>query len=180
VKSFIADAYYFLNGNRFSYAAAYDQSVYQIKSAGSLFVGVMWYNTTIDYANDLNAPYIHMMNDIGRMKLWQGSVGCGYAYNYVPSRGWLISGMLMPMLTFLNKSKTYIYGYEDDHLVYESSRKEWRGIDYNIDGRLSVSRNWNDFFVNVYGQLNHFYYRQGNTSGQTFDWFVNFSFGTRF
>jgi CubicO group peptidase (beta-lactamase class C family) len=54
VKSTIFDAFYFLNGKRFSYAAAYDQSMNQIRSAGSLMVGVKWFQTSVDYSKPLN------------------------------------------------------------------------------------------------------------------------------
>ena len=109
VKSFILDGYYMFNSRRFSYAAAYDQSAYQLRSAGSLMVGAMYYYSHINYEDPLNADMILNMDNIGRMRQWQVSLGGGYAYNYVPVRGVLISGMLMPMLTFYNRMKIYRY-----------------------------------------------------------------------
>jgi hypothetical protein len=97
------------NSRRFSYAAAYDQSAYQLRSAGSLMVGAMYYYSHINYEDPLNADMILNMDNIGRMRQWQVSLGGGYAYNYVPVRGVLISGMLMPMLTFYNRMKIYRY-----------------------------------------------------------------------
>ena len=49
------------------------------------------------------------MQGLGCVKLWQGSVGVGYAYNRVPAKGLLVSAMAMPMLTFVNKIKAYGY-----------------------------------------------------------------------
>ena len=43
VRTVIADGYYLFNGKRFSYAAAYDQSVLQKRPAGSLMAGAMYY-----------------------------------------------------------------------------------------------------------------------------------------
>ena len=81
VRSVIADGYYLFNGKRFSYCAAYDQSMLQKRSAGSLMVGAMYYYGRINYASDTNADLIYLMQGLGRVKLWQGSVGAGYAYN---------------------------------------------------------------------------------------------------
>ena len=63
------------NGKKFSYAAAYDQSVIQKRSAGSLMAGLMYNYTDIDYAANSNGDLIYLMSGLGRIKLWQGSVG---------------------------------------------------------------------------------------------------------
>ena len=102
VNTLIADGYYMFNGKKFSYAAAYDQSVIQKHSAGSLMAGLMYNYTNIDYSSKYNGDIIYLMEGLGRVKLWQGSVGVGYAYNWVPVRGLLINVMAMPMLTFVN------------------------------------------------------------------------------
>ena len=107
VHTLIADGYYLFNGKHFSYAAAYDQSVLQKRSAGSLMAGAMYYYGHIDYATHSNGDLIYLMNGLGGVKLWQGSVGVGYAYNWVPARGLLISAMAMPMLTVVNKIRAY-------------------------------------------------------------------------
>ena len=70
VKTIIADGYYMFNGKKFSYAAAYDQSVIQKRSAGSLMAGLMYNYTDIDYSSDLNGDIIYAMEGLGRMKLW--------------------------------------------------------------------------------------------------------------
>lgn len=124
VKSFILDGYYMFNGSRYSYAAAYDQSAYQLRSAGSLMVGGMYYYSNIDYETPLNAGMIMMMDNIGRLRQWQVSLGAGYAYNYVPARGVLISGMLMPMLTLYNRLKIYRF----------DSKMRQMGLDNHVYG----------------------------------------------
>jgi hypothetical protein len=108
-RTLMLDAYYMFNGKRFSYAAAYDQSVIQKRSAGSFMVGAMYYYSHINYANDENAAFILLMDDIGRIKQWQLSIGAGYAYNLVPCRGLLINAMFMPMLTVYDRHKTWRY-----------------------------------------------------------------------
>lgn len=193
------------NGKHFSYAAAYDQSVIQKRSAGSLMVGAMYYYGHINYATDKNAELIYVMRGLGRIKLWQGSVGLGYAYNWVPTRGLLISAMAMPMLTFVNKMKVYAYNTNVPELVEDPNflnpdltEEEWdrwwygntritpmtdrsfnSGITVNFDARMSISYNFGRCFVAAYGQFNNFRYNHDQNDGYVNDWFINTSFGVR-
>ena len=205
VHTLIADGYYLFNGKHFSYAAAYDQSVFQKRSAGSLMAGAMYYYAHINYANDYNGDLIYMMKGLGRVKMWQGSVGVGYAYNWVPARGLLVSAMAMPMITFVNKIKAYGYGTNIDEMMEdprflsdEISDEEWddwfysnlritpmgsktfnSGITVNFDARLSVTYNFGRYFVNAYGQFNNNRYRHHDSHGHLNDWFINTSIGIR-
>lgn len=205
VNTVIADGYYMFNGKKFSYAAAYDQSVIQKRSAGSLMAGAMFNYTHINYAADSNADLIYLMKGIGRVKLWQGSVGVGYAYNWVPARGLLVNVLGMPMLTFVNKLKAY--GYETnipemmndpmfwndkvsyaewDEWYYENARIEFKGdetfnsgLSIGFDARLSLTYNLGRYFFNIYGQFNNIRYNHDDTKGYLNDWFVNTSIGIR-
>ena len=71
----------------------------------------------INYTSSLNGDIIYMMGGLGRVKFWQGSVGAGYAYNWVPMRGLLVNVMAMPMLTFVNKLKAYAYTTNVEELM---------------------------------------------------------------
>lgn len=205
VRSLIADGYYLFNGKHFSYAAAYDQSVLQKRSAGSFMAGAMYYYGHINYATDYNGDLIYMMNGLGRVKLWQGSVGVGYAYNWVPARGLLVSAMAMPMITFVNKIKAYGYATNIDDLMgdprflsEELTNEEWddwfysslhitpmaektfnSGMTVNFDARLSLTYNFGRYFINAYGQFNNNRYRHHDSHGHLNDWFVNTSVGIR-
>ena len=205
VRTLIADGYYLFNGKHFSYAAAYDQSVLQKRSAGSLMAGAMYYYGHINYATDCNGDLIYMMKGLGRVKLWQGSVGVGYAYNWVPFRGMLVSAMAMPMVTFVNKIKAYGYDTNVDELMEEAfffdtdiTDEEWddwfyghlrikpmgdkmfnSGMTLNFDARLSLTYNFGRYFVNAYGQFNNNSYRHNDSHGHLNDWFVNTSIGIR-
>ncbi len=200
VHTVIADAYYLFNGKRFSYAAAYDQSVIQKKSAGSIMAGAMFYYGKIDYATKNNAELIYLMRGLGKVKLWQGSVGAGYAYNWVPVKGLLINAMAMPMLTLVNRIKVYAFKtnvedvmnqYEDDeypsdeellaqYVITPLARKSYNsGIAVNFDARISVTYNFGRYFVNAYGQFNNFRYTHEDNRGRLNDWFVNAAFGVR-
>ena len=98
VRSLFLDGYYFFNGKRFSYAAAYDQSLIQRRSAGSLVAGLMYFHSKMAYDDQSNWPLILLTNDEGRVTFTQANIGAGYAYNWVPAKGWLVSGMVMPMV----------------------------------------------------------------------------------
>ena len=205
VHSLIADGYYMFNSKQFSYAAAYKQSVLQKRSAGSLMAGAMYYYGHIDYASDMNADLVYLMHGLGKVKLWQASVGVGYAYNWVPARGWIVNVMAMPMLTFVNKIKAYGYAtnvpelLEDPRLLdVEMSDEEWDewwenslrltpmgettfngGVMVNFDARLSLSYNFGRYFLNVFGQFNNNRYHHNGSKGYLNDWFVNTSLGVR-
>lgn len=200
VHTVIADAYYLFNGKRFSYAAAYDQSVIQKKSAGSIMAGAMFYYGKIDYATKNNAELIYLMRGLGKVKLWQGSVGAGYAYNWVPVKGLLVNAMAMPMLTLVNRIKVYAFKtnvedvmnqYEDDeypsdeellaqYVITPLARKSYNsGLAVNFDARISVTYNFGRYFVNAYGQFNNFRYTHEDNHGRLNDWFVNAAFGVR-
>ena len=204
VRTVIADGYYLFNGRRFSYCAAYDMSVIQRRSAGSLMVGGMYYYGHVDYASHPNGDLVELMRGLGRVKLWQGSVGMGYAYNWVPARGFLVNVMAMPMLTFVNRIKAFGYKTNVSQLLEEmdahdqDTDEEWDnwwhsslrieplgsqtfngGLTVNFDARLSLVYNVDRYFFNVYGQLYNFRYRHDGSRGRLSDWFVNASMGVR-
>ena len=208
VNTFFADGYYLFNSKKFSYAAAYKQSVIQKRSAGSLMAGAMFDYTHINYAADSNGDLIFLMHGLGRIKLWQGSVGVGYAYNWVPVRGLLVNVMAMPMLTVVNKLKAYAYetnipemmedptflkfvnyeiGYDEyDEWYYENVKIKYlgnqtfnSGLSIGFDGRVSVTYNFGRYFLNVFGQFNNIRYHHNSSNGYLNDWFVNSSIGVR-
>ena len=167
--------------------------------------GLMYNYTNIDYATDTNGDIVYLMQGVGKVKLWQGSVGAGYAYNWVPARGLLVNIMAMPMLTFVNKLK--VYGYEtnveellDDPYCWnpDLTDDEWDDWFYGnlhispigqetynsrlslgFDARMSLTYNVGRWFFNAYGQFNNIRYRQTDTRGYLNDWFVNTSIGIR-
>ncbi|MBQ6055270.1 MAG: DUF4421 family protein [Prevotella sp.] len=205
VRTVIADGYYMFNGKKFSYAAAYDQSVIQKRSAGSLMAGLMYNYTRIDYASDLNGDLVYLMHGLGKVKLWQGSAGVGYAYNWVPARGLLVNVMLMPMVTFVNKLKAFAYATNVPDLMTDDrfwgddiSNEEWdewfyshvhitpmgdktfnSGISLGFDTRMAVTYNFGRYFISAYGQFNNIRYRHQSTHGYLNDWFINTAIGIR-
>ena len=205
VKTLMADGYYMFNGKKFSYAAAYDQSVIQKRSAGSLMAGFMYNYSHMDYSSNSNGDLIYLMDGLGRVKLWQGSVGAGYAYNWVPVRGLLVNAMTMPMLTFINKLKAYGYMTNIEEMMLDPmfwnrdiSYDEWdkwyydhvrvsllgdqtfnSGVSIGFDARMSITYNIGNVFFNAYGQFNNVRYHHNSSRGYLNDWFVNTSIGLR-
>ena len=179
VKTIIADGYYMFNGKKFSYAAAYDQSVIQKRSAGSLMAGLMYNYTDINYASDSNGDLIY--------------------------RGLLVNVMAMPMLTFVNKLKAYNYEtnieemmlepeFWDDTIPYDEWDKWYyenvrikpmgdqtfnSGLSIGFDTRASITYNIGRYFFNVYGQFNNIRYHHNNSNGYLNDWFIYSSIGIR-
>ncbi len=197
-KTMVLDGYYIFNKRRFSYKAAYRQSVIQKRSAGSWLAGAMFYYSDFRFDDDSNADMILLMDDVGRIKQWEANLGAGYGYNFVPAKGWLISAMAMPMVTLYNRVKTYSYDSnyrqlaidEEEHDVDELGPEDYRiesmGTDahnnrirLNFNARLSLTYNFDRYFVNLNGQFYNFGYHHGNNSGRLNDWFANVAFGVR-
>ena len=200
-RALFLDGYYLFNGKKCSYAAAYDQSVFQLRSAGSLMAGAMYFHSTTHYDTDINADLILLMNDIGRFKTWQASAGVGYIYNWVPVKGLLISGMAIPMLTFYNHNKSWRYdsnlktvimrnGFEAALAMEDSEYRIDKDNPYistkdssmkiNFDARVSVTYEWNKrIFLNAFCQFTNFKYRLDDLNGRLNDWYLNASLGVR-
>lgn len=202
VRTLFIDGYYLFNGKHFSYLAAYTPSLIQRRSAGSLMVGAMYYHASVDLESDNNIEMILAMQGVGKMKLTQGCIGVGYAYNWVPARGWLVSAMAMPMLTLYNRTKIYHYSFEytgdpdaeislDDEdgdvdifgnmrlAGYEVENTPNR-LKLNFDARLAVVYHWDSWFVRAYGQYNRFRCGHDASTGKFTDWTVFASLGMRF
>ena len=195
------DGYYLFN-KRCSYAAAYDQSVIQKRSSGSLMAGAMYTHSSTKYNQDVNADLIMLMGDMGVIKSDQISVGAGYIYNWVPAKGLLVSAMAIPMLTFYNHHKMWRYdsnlkdvvaqdGWdefmempEEDFRIREAETDPVISRNSNIklsyDARLSVTYEWNSrVFINAYGQFNSLGFKVDHISGRLNDWYINASIGVR-
>lgn len=206
IHTFFLDGYYMFNGKHYSYAAAYDQSLIQKRSAGSLMVGAMYCYTSADYSDDSNWVLTTLMKNVGKVKFTQASLGVGYAYNWVPARGWLISAMAMPMLTLYNRTTKYLYDINpynpnlnfdedmnddqfldylmDDNTTFkvsnEKEEKTGNSFKLNFDARLSVVYNWERCYLRVYGHYNRFPFGTGIISGLMTDWTAYAALGFRF
>ena len=197
IRSFFLDGYYLFNRKHFSYAAAYDQSLIQRRSAGSLMVGAMYHHASVDYSDDSNWGWVYYMQGVGKLKFTQASIGVGYAYNWVPARGWLVNVLAMPTLALYNRTTLYDYtiyyisdketveeALEDPDTVFEleeeTSNKTPNKVTWNFDARVSVVYNWKNTYLRVYGHFNRFTYGSDITWGRLYDWKVYAALGIRF
>ena len=203
VRTLTLDGYYLFNSKRFSYAAAYDQSVIQKRSAGTLMAGAMYYHSSVAYDEGIDADFILFMNDIGKIKQSQLSIGAGYAYNYVPCKGLLVSAMVMPMLTVYNRVDLWRYHSKlrekaieefqdttsddvevdidfEDMIIWPVGKETHHSrLTFNYDARLSVTYNVGNWFFNAYGQFNRFRFKHDDSTGRIHDWYINASVGLR-
>lgn len=177
LKGLNINAYYVFNRKKFSYPAAFSQSQIQKKGAGSAIAGIsfytdnLWSGKDLEYFKDLiinaEVPTDIEINETLRCYLsdWQTqylSIGAGYAYNWVPGKGWLIhvSAELSPMI-YQNMVVTYndvivikpagVPGSETT-IKLENSKKKlpYNFFNFTGNGRLSVSYSWKRGFVGVY------------------------------
>ena len=208
VNSLIFDGYYLLNGKRFSYSAAYDQSVKQIRSAGSFVAGAMWFHTSFNMSQWLNAPLVQLMSNIGRVKIDEGALGMGYAYNWVPVKNLLFNVTAIPMLVLYNHTKMYLYesnydiflsegeisptgkkaypddlndtSWMDDVILYQTGTAVRHSkVSFNLDAHFSVVYNWNNFYFNINGQWNYFHNKFDDNKIKLYDWYINALIGIR-
>ncbi len=82
VRSVIVDGYYLFNGHRFSQASAYNQSVIQRHSAGSLMLGALYHQSSLDMVDKHFLGLIQMNGDIGKVSIRQMNLGVFGQYNH--------------------------------------------------------------------------------------------------
>jgi hypothetical protein len=198
INTLMFDGFYIFNSKRFSYAAAYNQKTYQVRSAGSFIAGLTAYYADFNYRNSRNADFILMMDDISRLRQYQVSIGAGYAYNFVPAKGWLISAMFMPTISLLNRTKVNLcttnakevdqrhaddwddLDYADEYEVLsQSSHSRNNRVALNTAARLSITYNWDRYFINANGQFNNYNFKHRAMHGHLNDWYIHASFGVR-
>ncbi len=109
IRSVYVNGYYVFNGHRYSQAAAYNQSVIQRRSAGSILLGATWYQSSFDYSDIRNFVFMIIGHGIYRAKVHQANIGVGYGYNWVPLRGLVVNVMAMPTVSVYNRVKAYKY-----------------------------------------------------------------------
>ena len=134
IRSVYLNGYYVFNGRRYSQSAAYNQSVIQRHSAGSLLLGATWYQSSFDYSDIQNFGFMIAGHGIYRAKVHQANLGIGYGYNWVPLRGLVVNVMAMPTVSVYNRVKTYKYdsNYDlsaiepvDDYGDWNKETKRW-------------------------------------------------------
>ncbi len=101
-KSFGFSGFYIFNFRKFSYAAAYNLSNYQLKSAGSWIAGVTgtFYDCTLDFTQlpPSIGSQTHFPFDSYRADYNALSITGGYSFNWVLGKHWLFNTTTLPGL----------------------------------------------------------------------------------
>ena len=199
ITSLVVDGFWIFNKRKFSYSAAYDQSTRQLRSAGSFIAGLMFYFQKYDLRLDPSAGWnsgantnitFLTSNDIDKFKVYQGSIGAGYTYNWVPGRNWVINLTAIPMLTIVNKLVAHqmdlrmVYdgapSIDDIKLIDEGAKTENGRVRLNLDAQFSAVYWHKDWFFRVTGQAHHFRGSYDIVTTKFFDWNAKASVGYTF
>lgn len=191
IESFVFDGYWIFNKKRFSLAAAYDQSVLQLRSAGSFIAGLMFYYQKFDYADPSNFLFIECTNRIGKLKVYQGSLGIGYTYNWVPLKHLTLNAVVMPVVSLFNHVDSYYYNIDDEwyetddfedypEMTFNKRRGTNGHIRLNIDARLAVSYWIGNWFMSAIAQMHSFDSKYDNVDMKMSDWNIKGSVGVTF
>lgn len=126
------NAYYVFNYRHFSYPAAFSLSTVQLRSAGSWLLGVRYDDQALHFDAQRTESFIKSLSPkaelnealrVDKISYRQLGVSLGYAYNWVPWRGWLFSGSAAPAL-----------GYKYQRGETFSTQTLWRNIEnFNFD-----------------------------------------------
>ena len=182
-ESFVFDGYWLFNNKCVSLPAAYDQSTLQLRSAGSFIAGLMFYTQKYDFAHPNNFWFLITSDRIGKMQTWQGSLGAGYTYNWVPVKGLTLNAVVMPVITLFNHVKVSRYDIYPDEaqeniLMTHSGDKNINGkVSLNLDTRVAASYWMGNWFISLIGQGQRFRYTYDTTTMKTVDWNVKASIG---
>ena len=190
IASIVFDGYWIFNKKKFSLSAAYDLSTIQLRSAGSFIAGLMFNYQMCDYSNPDNAPLLAQAAGVGKLKMYQGSIGGGYTFNWVPTPGLVINLTGMPVLTLYSHSKLYWYNVDN---IYQDSDRGKRIVGFNvtptetysdngkvainITGRIAAAYRYK---IYVFSYMAQAYYLRSNfnrTSFKVFQWNMKASVG---
>ncbi|MBO4811754.1 MAG: DUF4421 family protein [Prevotella sp.] len=131
VRTLNLNAFYIFNSRRFSYPAGFTQSYIQRRSAGSflLAASAQGQHATLTWEKETQLK----MTNIG--------IGAGYAYNHVPSPGWLLHISALP---------TFIF-YSNTSMTFGDTRVplHYHFPEAIITGRGAVVRQWSNKFCGL-------------------------------
>ena len=199
ITSLVVDGFWIFNKRKFSYSAAYNQSTRQLRSAGSIIAGLMFYFQKYDLKLDFSSSIFSdrnenfgflTANNIGGFEMYQGSIGLGYTYNWVPGRNWVINLTAMPVLTVVNKLHAHQIDLdfrddgdvtEDDFTLVEKEAKTNNGgVKLNLDLQMAAVYWHKDWFFKVTGQAHRFQGTYDLVTAKYFDWNAKASVGYTF
>lgn len=157
-ETFQIDAYYIFNNRRYSQAAGYAYSKYQLRSAGSWMLGavVTWQSNWMDftYLHESMKPFLLLDSPVLCVKYTDYNLSGGYGYNWVLSPKWLLNVTVMPSVGYRHSSsKEYSSGGIN---MFAANAKAMLSLTYNhralfagcvsrIDGFVFMGKNYTYF-----------------------------------
>ncbi|MDE6457697.1 MAG: DUF4421 domain-containing protein, partial [Muribaculum sp.] len=160
-ESTILDLYYFFNHRKYSQAAAYCYSKYQLKSAGSVIAGFNYTHQQIglDFSplpDDMLA-YLPGDTDHYNFRYTDYDIMVGYAYNCVMKpRKWLLNITILPSIGYKHSYEDSTEGRKDmfstnikamSSLVF-NHRSLFASMSLRFDGRAYYGKGYNFFNSN--------------------------------
>lgn len=156
MSTFGIDAYYFLNGYKYSQGAAYNFSKIQKKSQGCFMVGFSYCNQDIDMdftrlPEELK-PYAKMdeLEDY-RFHYHDYNLIFGYGYNWVLGKHWLFNITVLPGIGF-------------NHCYEDSTEGSVKLFSMGGRGMMSFTYNAGNWFAGLQGKTRGNWYNSKNYS----------------
>lgn len=180
--------YYIFNHRKFSYPAAYSQSTVQKKSAGSMLLGIGYtrHQLEVDWEK-LDGIVRERMAGTGelgidstmmfdKVKYTDVSVSCGYAYNWVFAKNWLLNASLSMAVAY-NQSKS-----NTDPRKNSFHFKDFSFNNMNVDGIGRFGLVWNNthWYVGMSAIAHTYNYKKDQFSTNNSFGSVNFYVGVNF
>lgn len=127
--------YYTFNHRRFSYAAAFNQSFIQRRSAGSWLLGFSYQGGSVKTTDALKEKSA----DAPEVRMYTGhfGIGGGYGYNLVVGNKWLFHLSFLPTVVVYNRNNVTINGERKyaDKMRFNMIFNERAAIVYNFSSR---------------------------------------------
>lgn len=155
MQTFGLDAYYFINGYKYSQGAAYNFSKIQKKSHGCFMVGLSYCNQDVDMdfsklPEELK-PFAYSINEDYRFHYHDFNVLFGYGYNCVLGPHWLFNITVIPGIGF-------------NHCYEDSNEGSVNLFSMGGRGMMSFTYNLGNWFAGVQGKVRGNWYNSNNFS----------------
>lgn len=180
--------YYIFNHRKFSYPAAYSQSTVQRKSAGSMLLGVGYTRHTLEVDWDKlssivderlgkredGTSRIDSSLTFSKVKYTDLSVSCGYAYNWVFAKNWLLNASTSIGVAY-NQSSS-----DTEHNAFIFKDFSFKNINFDGIGRFGIVWNNTKWYVGASTIIHSYNYKKEQFS--TNNWFgsLNIYVGVNF
>lgn len=135
LKHFQVNGYYVLNRKKFSYPAVFTNSYIQKRSAGSFIVAGSFYKGKLTGLEPLSEQ-LETASTLSSLNMMHFALGCGYAYNLVPNKHWLMHLSVQPSIVL---GKRYNLHYISDEGDEYKERVHTRIVDMFGVGRAGVT-----------------------------------------